>query len=356
MRKQNSTVDVCVVIAVAEPEGGLEPLPGALNVAKAISDWAKIVGYRTTLITDERSPVTAERIKRAIHPLISNKSEVLGRIVVAYAGHGVLRDIGQEFWLLSRWRTGAAQAVDVEKLKWRLRSYGPKQITVVSDACRTLIPKLGLSVTGTPIIDLSDNRSSAVQLDLFLAADAGEAAYATPPSASIQYSFLSQVFLKGLVGHYEEAVEERPTLGRCVTTARLVETVEKYLPIEASQYNVVQNPDLASGFRPPNDIYTRLTDFEIPASIRRIIDSKVPRPAGTERARLQKKHTPRQLYAKRIKESFNKEQRATRFESRTGLTIAGAKLNKVSLPPLDQFATGQTCWGMVAILQKPYRL
>lgn len=325
-------VNVCVVIAVAKPEGELYPLPGAPKVAKAIFDWAKAVGYRAKLVTDERSPVTAERLRRAIHPLISNKSEMLGRVVIAYAGHGVLRDIGQEFWLLSQWRTGAAEAVDVEKLKWRLRSYGPKQITIVSDACRTLVPKRGMSVTGTPIIDLSDNRSS-VQIDLFLAADAGEAAYATPPSSPIQYSLLSQVFLKGLIGHYEEAVEERPTLGRCVTTTRLVEAVEKYLPIEASAYNVVQNPDLASGFRPPNDIYTQLTHFKVPASIRRIIASKVARPAGTQKGKRSTKPNPRQLYAKRVKESYKNEQRATRFESKTGLVIAGGKHKKICLPP-----------------------
>src|SRR5580704_6829970 len=88
-----------VVIAVSNYDPPYEALPGTLTSARRIADWAKTPGegrnYKVVEITDASVgsqpgvPVTVERLRKEITSLLD--TTIIDRLVVYFAGHGVVR-------------------------------------------------------------------------------------------------------------------------------------------------------------------------------------------------------------------------------------------------------------------------
>ncbi|MDZ5434841.1 hypothetical protein T3H00_19510 [Pseudomonas fluorescens] len=60
---------IFVSIAVSKPEGGLDPLPGAIRAAKRMAAWADAQNYKTLLLHDGEHPeISAIRALRRLSP------------------------------------------------------------------------------------------------------------------------------------------------------------------------------------------------------------------------------------------------------------------------------------------------
>lgn len=249
---------ICLAIGIGRPQG-LDPLRGAYAAAQGIGEWGRLNGYRTVTLTDETGPVTVADLCAALLPLLKDTSEELDRVVVSFAGHGVIRDVGEEYWLLSHWNDGTSEAIDVERFKRRLRTYQLKQLSIVGDACRSPIGRQELDLRGSPILPLGPLTSPLIQIDTILAAQAGDPGYAVNNDC-----FLSAVVRHSLWGRFPEAVEDTPA-GRVVKTDGLMHSVETNLVALAANYNRNQYPECVGAFRRPQDeVYTYLDKVVAP--------------------------------------------------------------------------------------------
>ncbi len=125
----------CLALGVSDAPP-LEFLQGAANGAKAFGAWAKSVGIPAEVITDEEQPIGFDTVKAAFERLFAGRPKI-SRLLIYFAGHGLTRDPAEDLWLLSQWST-SQRAVSIGGLCRRLARYGPEQLTIVSDACRSL--------------------------------------------------------------------------------------------------------------------------------------------------------------------------------------------------------------------------
>jgi hypothetical protein len=108
---------VAVAIAVSGAET-LPFLPGALNCADRFFSWAKTLGYEAKLITDEGSPVTVARLRAELEVALEDPRPI-HRLVIYFAGHGMIRELESGLWLLSDWKKEGL-AVAYESMRQRL--------------------------------------------------------------------------------------------------------------------------------------------------------------------------------------------------------------------------------------------
>src|SRR4051794_28361352 len=95
-------------------------LPAAVNGARAFYEWATALGYQSKLVTDEADPVTVAGLKNELEAILKPEPSPIDRLLLYFAGHGLIREAEEGLWLLSDWRSDL-RAVAVEVLKRRLR-------------------------------------------------------------------------------------------------------------------------------------------------------------------------------------------------------------------------------------------
>lgn len=318
---------VFVAIAVARPDG-LEEVRGAIPSATRLAQWADSQGYAVKLVTDESEPVTCARLAGVFKDMLGAGGQP--RIVVSFAGHGLIRGGAEEFWLLSRWRTQPTEAVNYLKLRDRLGTYLPKQVAIVSDACRSLPTERAKWVEGNGVVEIKDYVEKPVQIASLNATRAAQPAYATPLDAAESYCFFSQVLLDALCDK-SKAVAEQGSDGRFVVTQdRLFEVVECELPQLAGRHGRRQIPDLQAGWRKPADVVWSTVTDEVRALAGPLLApaedgaQALTRPAGLESADA------------RVSDFMGRlanEARATHFETDCGLVIIGAEVEEVVAAP-----------------------
>ena len=169
--------DFCIAIAVSSPED-LDQVPGAIPSAKRLLAWAKAQGYDTELVADDARPVTCARLADVFRTRLGQGGQ--RRMIVSFAGHGLIRGGAEEYWLLSKWRTQATEAVNHIKLKDRLGTYLPKQLAIVSDACRSLVTGQARFVEGNGVVDIKDYVEKSPQTVNLSGTQAAQPSFATP--------------------------------------------------------------------------------------------------------------------------------------------------------------------------------
>lgn len=202
---------LAICIGVSNPGGGMEKLPGAINGANEFGVWAAGAGYDVVLCTDEQLPVTRERLRDEIHKTLS-ADKAYDRILVYYAGHGYSVGL-EDFWLLPGFVEDSGAAVSVEYLKLYLKAYQPRQLAIISDACRTTDSQFSY-VLGSAVI----RRPSTVpmrtpEIELYRAASLGDPAYMKKdPEAARSKCLFSEILLRALSGQEPDAFEDRSPL------------------------------------------------------------------------------------------------------------------------------------------------
>ncbi len=327
--------DVCIVISVAQPEG-LDALPGALPSAQRFASWANSQGYDVSLVSDDVEPVTCEGLASAFHQALGTGGQ--NRILVAFTGHGLIRGPAEEYWLLSNWRRSATEAVNHMKLRDRLETYRPKQIGIVSDACRSLPTDRARFVEGNGVVDIKDYVQEPVQFARLAGTQAAQPAFATPLGADQAFCFFMQVLTNALLGIPADVVELDESGRRVVLNDKLFRVVQRELPLLAGQYDRRQVPQLdGSWLSPlPDNIWSVLPDAPPPKP--KIIGpllGLIGKPAEFRAVRGEAERL--EQAAKDRTEAFRRtirnQARATHFETGSGLVVGGANVAEVIVSP-----------------------
>ncbi len=163
-----------VIIAV-QSAGNLPELKAALDGAKAMAKWAKAQGFKPVrLITDEKRPVTAKKIRDTIKELVDASS--YEQLLVYFAGHGVNLHYS-EYWLLSDAPEDTQAAVNVASSVQLAKRCGIPHVVLISDACRTAPEGIrAQAIRGSEIFPNQGRGGPQKAVDVFYASLLGEPA------------------------------------------------------------------------------------------------------------------------------------------------------------------------------------
>jgi hypothetical protein len=318
-----------IVIGVSEAKP-LRYLPGAVNGARAFHQWARALGYDARLVTDEKKPVTGARLRRELERLLGAEAGRVHRLLVYFAGHGLIREAEQALWLLSDWNR-ELRAVNVEQLRRRLGYYGVRQVAIFADACRSLPPDLDTAdLTADAVLGRGPQpRLTTVVLDKFIAAQDGTQTFMIPgPDPDDDRCLFSGVLLEGLWGKNPAAFS---TLLRTKVTSRsLGAFLEAEVPRVAATYRFEVVPMVSPTFPENDDVYfgdpPPVTAPELPAWPPRaaVTAQGARRRREAERLVAPRPRRPaRPPHPKPLEEELRAQERPQSFETGAGLALEG---------------------------------
>lgn len=230
----------------------LSYLAGAVNGARDFQRWADALGYKTKLLTDEDEPVTILRLQRELTALLQGGP--FDRLLIYYAGHGIIRELEEGLWLLSDWDAGL-RAVAVEVLKRRLYQFGIKQIGIFADACRSLPNDvLAADLTADGVLGKGPLAANQPDVDKFIAAQDGDQTFTVPgANPEDDRCLFSGVLLEGLWGTQPNAFS--PTRTDKVTSGSLGRYLKTEVPKLAARYGLKVTPTIIPTFAEGEDVY-----------------------------------------------------------------------------------------------------
>lgn len=169
-----------VVIGVNKT-GELPLLEASASGAVKFADWLTGEGFTVTTLTDEKEPVSAADIKKAVNGFVHPGT--YDQLVVYFTGHGYWKN-DAELWLL----TGAPADPD-EAVNWKetvefAKDCGIPNVVLISDACRSVPNSVRAErVRGSIVFPNDDTKRVRAKVDKFMAAAIGTAAYEVPIGA-----------------------------------------------------------------------------------------------------------------------------------------------------------------------------
>ncbi|HVT30123.1 MAG TPA: hypothetical protein VHE81_19070 [Lacipirellulaceae bacterium] len=245
---------VALAIAVSEAK----PLPylsGALNGARDFGKWATALGYETRTLTDENKPVTIPRLRLELEAMLNPPAAPVHRLILYFAGHGVIREAEEGLWLLSDW-FNELRAVAVEVLKRRLYAYNVNQIAIFADACRSLPANIDVAdLVADSVLGRGPVRPPfPPPIDKFIAAQDGAKTYMVPGATPEEdRCIFSGILLEGLWGAHPEAMSK--ILPGKVTSRSLGAYLQAEVPEIAKRYHCTLAPSIFPNFPEGDDYY-----------------------------------------------------------------------------------------------------
>ena len=151
-----------IIIAVSKYEGDLDDLPGTLVSAQRMRDWAEGAGphqnYNVLEVSDrDGKQVTIDRVRHEVNQFLS--ANIIDRLVVYFAGHGIVGNLASQYWLLSKAVSDNGEGINVERFRSNLeyaniggnnRQLRAGQLILICDACRNA-GRLAQNFTGHPV-------------------------------------------------------------------------------------------------------------------------------------------------------------------------------------------------------------
>jgi hypothetical protein len=322
-------VNICIAIAVSRAEN-LDPLPGAITAAHSVIEWATALEYRTRLITDEDGRiVTVNAIKKAILGLIADPGQEIDRVLIAFAGHGAVTGTN-DLWLLSKWLNGSDQIINAQLMRRRLFTYRPKQVAIISDACRDPLPAANPALLGRSVLPNSRVpwEGPEPDCDTLLAAGLGKPAYMVRAKENQRaYCLFTHVVTNALWNRYAGAVDDIRVGGPAVTSQTLKSVVRRELVLAANLLNQTQQAVIETNFTPPDDVYTPIGKITPPAAVTLEPPKYIAKAwadAGPTQAEIARDFT----YALQQEAPL----RPTHFETGTGMAVIGDQIAAVAVP------------------------
>jgi hypothetical protein len=313
------------------------PLPylgGAVNGARTFAEWATAQGYDTRLVTDESERVTVARVREALEGLFAAGAPDIHRLLIYFAGHGIIREVEEGLWLLSDW-SQELRAVAVEALRRRLSLYRVEQVAIFADACRSLpadvdtadlVPEAVLGRGPGP-------RSATVAVDKFVAAQDGTRTFMIPgPSPEDDRCLFSGVLLEGLWGTKPDAFST--VLPGKVTSRSLGKFLQDEVPLIAATYQSTVMPSVSPTFPEGDDVYfgdgpsitpPAFPPWPVPDNLLAWGPLRSGAPPHDPEAQVP---TPDTALENRLRA----QERPVSFESRSGFAIAGAAVVRFWAP------------------------
>src|SRR5690606_27985168 len=125
-----------------------------------------------------------------------------------FAGHGATHSIFDQFWLLNNWNTDLSEAIKVLTFQRVLERYGPKQVSMIGDACQEVSPHF-IDLVGSAVLNRPDDEPIPYELDRFFASDAGKQAFMIKGQGNQQsFCLFTEVLLDALEGDAPEEYYE----------------------------------------------------------------------------------------------------------------------------------------------------
>lgn len=282
---------VCVAIGVSRAEG-LLPLRAAAKAAEEIGNWARLSGFARAadveVITDVVEPVTVERVAATLTRLLPIGLDT-DTLLLHFAGHGLREDNTRTLWLPTNWRS-SLRAIAVERLKNRLSDFGVSNVTIISDACKTLAVDRDTSdLTPDGVLGAGTSAGRRPIFDRFDAAHDVEAAFVVPgPSPDLSRCLFSGAVTEGLWG--AEKARDRHHFGK-VTPGSLSDYLQMRVADLCRTYRLDCTPQSAPG-RPEDhliyfdeanlDVTTVPAPIEWPAPVEMLPDQQPGPPLGIQ--------------------------------------------------------------------------
>ncbi|WP_143750631.1 caspase family protein [Mesorhizobium sp. WSM4312] len=261
-----------VVIAVSNYDPPYEALPGTLTSARRIAAWARTPGdgrnYKVLEITDAPAggkpgiPVTVERLRKEITDLLD--AAIIDRLVVYFAGHGVVRSTAEEFWLLTHAGRDSGECVGVMQFMEGLRNYGigasshelkKGQLAIIADACRN-VHQDGLGFVANGVMT-KKGKAVGLQTDLFRATTLGAYAYQVKAVEGAEpYCLFSSVLCDALEGKVPAVIDsEYHPFKPVISNDKLADYLDLEVPRRAAELNETMEPDNQASIRLDHNYY-----------------------------------------------------------------------------------------------------
>jgi hypothetical protein len=245
-----------ICIGVGKAGDRLPYLQGAVNSARAFHQWTIALNYGSKLVIDDPDPVTIPRLRKEFDGILASAATApIHRLVVYFAGHGLIREVEEGLWLLSDWDK-ELRVVAVEALRRRLYMYGIRQISIIADACRTLPPDVQTSdLAPDPVLGSGPIKPVIIpEIDKFISAQDGTESFSVPgDKLDDDRCIFSGVLLEGLWGTKPEAFSE--LVPNKITSQSLAAYLRSEVPRVARRYKFALNPNAIPTFSNGDDIY-----------------------------------------------------------------------------------------------------
>ena len=266
-----------LLVAIGVHKAATMPvLAGVLESVDALSVWARGAGYELARIDDQNGRVTVARIKSELTPVSAatgdpDPKRLLDRprIVVYFCGHG-LHAPQDQYWILSAGPDQPNERISAVAFREALATYGPRQIALISDACRSAQVVQGL---GSSVVDHYQGVATGIQKDNFFSVQDGGASFAVPATqGKPAYCVFSSVLMRALSHPPDpEALDELYLqTGRTIVSSQsLANYLEKKVPAAALGVNRLQIPQCDPGFRPVKNGYVEFV--HVPVAVARSV-------------------------------------------------------------------------------------
>lgn len=261
-----------IIIAVSKYAGAYNNLPGAITSARRLREWAEQADedckYKVLyLADDEYEEIDVQLVCQQVSEFVNNN--FIDRLVVYFAGHGIVRSAGDQFWLLTNAANDQREGINVEAFRRGLLKCNigtnnnnfAGQLCIIGDACRNT-GRDAIDFYGDPILTSGARMNRRIQLDRFLSTGLGDYSFQINETDSQNaYCLFSEVMLSALRGEVTEAIDtEDHRFKPVVTNHKLAEYLEKEVRSRAAAIEEDMEPDLLTGIHPPHNFYKRLKE------------------------------------------------------------------------------------------------
>lgn len=310
--------------------GHLPALPGALRGACEFAGWAEATGFETTLITDEKGPVSVTALRDALRLMLDDDVE---RLLLYFAGHGTANS-SSDLWLLSGWEDDGNEVVNVAlTLNHAKRQHIPK-IAVFADACRSVVPQIAYLGGANIFPKVSVPAPRSPQWDMFLATRLSEAAQeAGGGHPTRSYGVFTKQLMSALNADEMDAFVQAGDGTEKVTSPSLADWLENAVPLASGMIPgaITQYPDISVAWRPPDNFYvSRLASDAIatspPRGSTRGRNSRENTLPTITEGRIALQRSALQEIMHRLEASMYAPPPFTGFHSSMGLSVYGAEV------------------------------
>lgn len=245
-------VRLCLTIGVSKAPP-LSNLPGAITAANEIGAWAENSGFVTRVVTDDGAEtVTIPRLRKTLEEMLPDNDEV-ELFVLHFAGHGFRIGAEQNVWLPSDF-DHEMRGISVEGLKKQLYMRGIRNLTILSDACRSLPASVQIAdLMPDHVLPRGRYAVDSPIIDRFNAVSDGEQAFMLKGDAgSPARCVFSTILYEGLTGHAKAFDKHLPD---CVIPESLALFSKERMQEICELYQLDCTPEFTTGIPREHVIY-----------------------------------------------------------------------------------------------------
>lgn len=234
-----------IIIAVSKYEGDLDDLPGTLVSAQRMRDWAEGAGphqnYNVLEVSDrDGKQVTIDRVRHEVNQFLS--ANIIDRLVVYFAGHGIVGNLASQYWLLSKAVSDNGEGINVERFRSNLeyaniggnnRQLRAGQLILICDACRNA-GRLAQNFTGHPVFTSQTAQRRRLRQDRYYSTLLGDVSLhikKTPQAPD--YCLFSELVVEALRGEVDGILTRDGQGGWSLANHDFAHYLEDELPIRS---------------------------------------------------------------------------------------------------------------------------